>query len=385
MSDKLIVGIDASRNRSGGAKSHLIGIIEETYPQKYGIREVHVWSYHGLLELLPNQPWLVKHSPDEIHKSLFHQLWWQRFNFPVEAKAAGCSIVLNTDAGTVSTFRPSVTLSQDMLSYEPGEINRYGFTKDRLRLIALRYVQNQALRSSDGAIFLTKYAAEMIQKSCGSLPWVSCIPHGVGSNFKQAQPSPLWTNSDQQINCLYVSNTAFYKHQWMVVQAIEILRGCGYNLTLDLIGGGSGKAQVRLDRQVSVSDPKGEFVRQLGFVPHKDLPFYLAKAHIFIFASSCENMPNTLVEAMSVGLPIACSNRGPMPEILGDAGVYFDPEEPWSIAKAIREIIENTNLLNKIAAQAKQISRQFSWSRCADETWSFVVETHIRATNSRKP
>jgi glycosyltransferase involved in cell wall biosynthesis len=171
----------------------------------------------------------------------------------------------------------------------------------------------------------------------------------------------------------------------MVVQAIEILRGCGYNLTLDLIGGGSGKAQVRLDRQVSVSDPKGEFVRQLGFVPHKDLPFYLAKAHIFIFASSCENMPNTLVEAMSVGLPIACSNRGPMPEILGDAGVYFDPEEPWSIAKAIREIIENTNLLNKIAAQAKQISRQFSWSRCADETWSFVVETHIRATNSRKP
>ena len=35
-------------------------------------------------------------------------------------------------------------------------------------------------------------------------------------------------------------------------------------------------------------------------------------------------MPNTLVEAMASGLPIACSDRGPMPEVLGDGGVLFD-------------------------------------------------------------
>ncbi|OSO90598.1 glycosyl transferase family 1 [Cylindrospermopsis raciborskii CENA303] len=378
MSDRIVVGIDASRNRSGGAKSHLIGLLEESFPEKYGIQEVHVWSYRDLLGLLPNRSWLIKHSPDEIHKSLLHQLWWQCFNFPGEARAVGCSIVFNTDAGTISRFRPSVTLSQDMLSYEPGEINRYGFTKARLRLIALRFVQNQALRASDGVIFLTNYAARMIQKSCGPLPWVSCIPHGIGNNFKQVQPSTVWNSNNQQIKCLYVSNTAFYKHQWMVVQAVEILRNRGYNLTIDLVGGGSGEAQVRLDRQVSISDPKGEFVSQIGFVPHKDLPLHLANTDIFIFASSCENMPNTLVEAMSVGLPIACSNRGPMPEVLSNAGVYFNPEEPQSIANAVSEIIENVHLRKQICDSAKQRSQQFSWSRCADETWSFIVETYLK-------
>ena len=79
----------------------------------------------------------------------------------------------------------------------------------------------------------------------------------------------------------------------------------------------------------------------LGFVPHDDLPSLLAGADLFVFASSCENMPNTLVEAMAIGLPIACSDRGPMPEVLRDGGVYFDPENPESIAAAIETLIRD--------------------------------------------
>ena len=51
---------------------------------------------------------------------------------------------------------------------------------------------------------------------------------------------------------------------------------------------------------VTRSDPEGSFVRQLGFVPTEELPSHLASADLFVFASSCENMPNTLVEAMAV-------------------------------------------------------------------------------------
>jgi glycosyltransferase involved in cell wall biosynthesis len=67
----------------------------------------------------------------------------------------------------------------------------------------------------------------------------------------------------------------------------------------------------------------------------------LLKSDIFVFASSCENMPNTLIEGMAAGLKIACSSRGPMPEVLKDAGYYFDPESPVSISKAIEQIILN--------------------------------------------
>ena len=90
-------------------------------------------------------------------------------------------------------------------------------------------------------------------------------------------------------------------------------------------------------------------------------------------------MPNTLVEAMAAGLPIACSDRGPMPEVLADGGVYFDPENPHSIAIAIRKLIEDSTLRENVAFKAKLLSQQYSWSRCANETWAFIAET-VRVT-----
>lgn len=378
----LIVGIDASRNRSGGAKAHLIGLIANGYPFEHGIHQVHLWAYKTLLDSVPDQSWLVKHNPPALEKSLVYQVLWQIFYLPSEVREVGCDIMLNTDAGTLASVSPSVTMSRDMLSYEPGEIERYGWSKARLRLILLRYIQNRSLRRSDGAVFLTKHAAKVIQQSCGTLSRVGFIPHGVGQNFQELTHSLPWpANVERPIRLLYISNAAWYKHQWMVIRAVEQLRNEGVDVILTLVGGGSGPAQKMLRHQMALSDPRGEFIIQKEFVPQADLPDYLATSDIFVFASSCENMPNTLVEAMAAGLPIACSQRGPMPEVLQDAGEYFDPELPESIADALRRLIEDENLRRKLAARAKTLSTRYSWDRCARETWSFLAETykHIKS------
>ena len=375
----LTIGIDASRNRSGGAITHLIGILSEGDPTNFGISKVHVWAYQTLLDAIPDRPWLIKHNPPALEQSMLKQLWWQRFGFPVEVKLTACQIVLNTDAGTISTVRPAVTMSQDMLSYEPGAIELYGLSRARLRLILLRYMQNRSLRAADGAIFLTRYAAKVIQQSCGSLPSIAYIPHGVGATFKQSQPVNNWPEAvERPMRCIYISNTEMYKHQWVVVKAISLLRKRGNNLTLSLVGGGKGPAQQMLQDAIAVSDQGGKFVEQLAFLPQQELPNHLAQADLFIFASSCENMPITLVEAMAVGLPIACSNRGPMPEVLADGGVYFDPTDAESIAAAIEQIIQSPELRLTIAQRAKVLSQQYNWKRCADETWAFVAETYLR-------
>ena len=78
----IVVGIDASRNRSGGAKTHLLGILKDSDPLDHGIREVHVWSYKDLLDALPNAEWLVKHNPPELERSLLRQVWWQYRSLP---------------------------------------------------------------------------------------------------------------------------------------------------------------------------------------------------------------------------------------------------------------------------------------------------------------
>ena len=372
----MIVGIDASRNRSGGAKAHLIGLLRSVNPVDHGVSEVHVWSYRSLLNELPDAPWLKKHHSASLESSLARQIFWQIFFLPAEARKNGCDIFLNTDAGSFSAISPVVTMSRDMLSYEPGEIDRYGWSKTRLRLYLLRLVQNRSLRRSDAVIFLTHYAARVIQNFCGTLNRVSFIPHGVGNNFRSIQGKVHnFMPGEEPIRLLYVSNADLYKHQWKVIEAVEILRDRGFNVTLTLVGGGSGLPQRMLLDQKKRSDPSGEFIFQKEFVPHSDLPSILAQADIFVFASSCENMPNTLVEAMASGLPIACSNRGPMPEVLQDAGVYFDPEVTISIANSIKILIENTGLRETVRIKSKLLSKHYSWERCATETWAFLSET----------
>jgi len=370
------LGINASRARSGGGVSHLVGILQDVDPAEFGIGQVHVWSYAKLISALPSAPWLVKHTPPELDRSLFRQLWWERFALPGELRDAGCTILLNVDAGSVCRFRPAVTMSRDMLSYEPGEIERYGISKARLRLIALRHVQNASLRSADGVIFLTQYAARVVQRSSGSLSNVAVVPHGVGAAFRGSGGRKSWPEGGQRpIRCLYISNALPYKHQWHVVDAVASLRKHGFNLQLELVGGGEGRAQKRLDAKIAGSDPNGIFVTLHEFVPQHILPEFLARADIFVFASSCENMPNTLVEAMAAGLPIACSDRGPMPEVLDDGGVYFDPEDPDSIADALVNLMTDSGKRGHLAARAQELSYKYSWPRCAKETFSFIAET----------
>lgn len=374
----IVAGIDASRNRSGGAKAHLVGILQDGKPLDYGISEVHVWSYKDLLDALPDYSWLIKHSPPELEKSLLQQVWWQYHSLPIEAKKNSCDILLNTDAGTVCRFRPAVVISQDMLSYEKGEMNRFGFTLARLRLILLGYLQSRSIKYADGVIFLTQYAANVIQMFTGKLLDCKVIPHGIGVAFKQKTSSGAWAETpDREVRCLYVSNVLLYKHQWHVVKALKLLRDRGYNISVVLAGGGEkNRAQTTLDEAILELDPELKFTKQIDFVRHDKVPSLLADADIFIFASSCENMPITLLEAMAGGLPIACSNRGPMPEVLEDGGMYFDPENPYSIAEAIEKIVNDRKLRITIAERAKNLSEQYSWVRCSSETWDYLVTTY---------
>lgn len=375
-SSEIVVGIDASRNRSGGARAHLAGILNAGNPAVHGIREVHVWAFEALLASLPKYPWLVKHAPKDLEKSLPSQLWWQGTRLSQEVVEAGCDILFTTDASTLCRFKPMIVLSQDVLSYEPGTLKYFRQSRQLLRLLAILVVQNRAFRFADGVIFLTHHAARVIQQSCGPLSRIAYVPHGVGEQFRLARQTPEWPRCrERPIRALYVSNAELYKHQWGVIEAIELLRKRGHNIVLTLVGGGHGPAQRLVKKQLARSDPAGEFARQIGFVNHEELPAYMAEADIFIFASSCEAFGITLLEAMSIGLPIACSNRSCLPELASDGAVFFDPEDAESIANATEQIIKDENLRASIAQRARILSDRYSWVRCADQTWAFITET----------
>ena len=152
-----VIGIDASRNRSGGAREHLMGILENLDADALDISNVHIWSYQKLLLALPERPWLIKHTVPALEGGLVRHLWWQLSALSSALKRHGCHILFTTDASSLCRFSPSVVLSQDLLSYEPGIMTKFGWSRARLRLILIRWLQNAAFRRASGVIFLTQY------------------------------------------------------------------------------------------------------------------------------------------------------------------------------------------------------------------------------------
>ena len=126
---------------------------------------------------------------------------------------------------------------------------------------------------------------------------------------------------------------------------------------LDLVGPSFPSALGRLNKTIHDCDPDKNWVHYHGAIEFDNLHSLYAQSDLGVFASSCENMPITLVEAMAVGLPIACSNRGPMPEVLADGGVYFDPENSGSIVAAIEQIMQSSALRQACSQRSKEIAK----------------------------
>ncbi|MBI5358644.1 glycosyltransferase family 4 protein [Candidatus Amesbacteria bacterium] len=103
----------------------------------------------------------------------------------------------------------------------------------------------------------------------------------------------------------------------------------------------------------------------LGYVTDQGLVNLLAGASAFVYPSIYEGFGLPILEAFYHKVPVVCSNTSSLPEVAGDAAVYFDPYNVDQMAKAITEAIKNKEKL--IALGTKQLAK-FSWDKCATET-----------------
>lgn len=372
----LIIGIDAANLRSGGGVTHLVELLNAATPASQGIDRVVVWTGPTTAARLPSRPWLEVVTPHALDGGLLSRTFWQWRGLPRAARARRCDVIFAPGGSYSADFAPAVTMSQNLLPFEWRELSRYGLSMMTAKLCLLRLVQSRSFRRSQGVLFLSDYAQRTVVAVTGTLKGhTKKIPHGIAERFLIA---PRAQHGDGRspntpLRLLYVSIIDVYKHQWAVVEAVHSLRSQGIALELDLIGPAYPSALSRLEETVNRLDPEGLWVRYQGAVPYEQLHEAYGNADIAIFASSCENQPIILLEMMAAGLPIASSNRGPMPEILGDAGVYFDPERPADIAGRLEELVISPDLRARLAQRSFETARQFSWARTADETFTFLA------------
>ncbi len=105
-----------------------------------------------------------------------------------------------------------------------------------------------------------------------------------------------------------------------------------------------------------------------GFVPAGDLPKLYRGAEVFVLGSKYEGFGLPLLEAMSCGCAVVCSNRGSLVEVAGSGANLVDPDDPAEMARAIGRLLSNPGAREQLKARALSRAADFSWEKAARET-----------------
>lgn len=373
------LGIDMHNLRDGGGVSYITNLLRAFDPSRHGFSRVHVFGAAAVLARLPDRPWIEKHADPLLSKSLPYRLWFLFFRLGQALQHTGCNMLYSPGGLYFGGFRPFATISRNMMPFEPQHWRMYPrLSFDRLRLVLLRWAHAATFRRADGMVFLTRIAQRVVGTAIGPAQGQSAvIAHGVDRqlfNRVGRQALPVDVKPSDAIRLVYPSRLEPYKHQVEVIAAVASLRSEFPALCLDLCGPANPAYGMLVAATMAKHDPAGQFVRYLGEVPLVKLPDLHERSHLMVFASSCENLPNTLIEAMSFGIPIVSADRPPMPEVAQDACLYFDPTDSQAIASAIRQTLANWPASLARAQTGLQLAAAYSWDHCADLTFRFLMD-----------
>jgi len=122
-------------------------------------------------------------------------------------------------------------------------------------------------------------------------------------------------------------------------------------------------------------------VRFPGWISDAELEGLYALSALFIFPSLYEGFGLPVLEAMRRGVPVACSDRSSLPEIAGDAALLFDPDDTAAMSAAMRRVLADTALAERLRAAGIRQASRFSWAATARET----AASYERAMRSGSP
>jgi glycosyltransferase involved in cell wall biosynthesis len=166
---------------------------------------------------------------------------------------------------------------------------------------------------------------------------------------------------------LYPANMWPHKNHQLLLLALHRLRQRhGVSLPLVLTGDDLGQWET-------LQETAGHFqlqaqVHYLGYVAAEEVTSLYAGATMLVFPSLYEGFGLPLLEAMRLGCPVAASNLTSIPEVVGEAGLLFDPRSPDSIAEAMHRLIADNTLRQTLSTRGREQAARFSWEKAAGET-----------------
>lgn len=246
------------------------------------------------------------------------------------------------------------------------------------------YLQTRALKSCKQIITISNSSKKDIVK------WlrikeekITVIPEAASNKFKPLSEARLLAHR-RKYNLpdnflLYVGDANFVKNLPFLVEGLKLLKeDLTYKgIKLILIGGvflknvediihPELKSLKQLNRFISDSKLEDSIIRP-GQVSEEELICFYNLATVYVQPSLYEGFGLPILEAMSCGTPVLCSKTSSLPEVGGDAAIYFDPQNVNQFVKLLKEVLNDKSLQIKLSKLGLERSKLFSWEKVAKD------------------
>lgn len=220
-----------------------------------------------------------------------------------------------------------------------------------------------AVERADHVICISESTRRELIEVFGTDPSKTSVVRLASSMGTSESPHPVSLDIGKPY-ILFVGRRYHYKNFSRLCEAFASTEKLRKDFLLCAFGGGPFTEDEGLDLQrLGISDS----VRQFSGDDEALAAAYKG-AHLLVCPSEREGFGLPPLEAMSLGCPVCCSDSTSLPEVVGDAGVYFDPKSSDDIAQKIERIAFDSDLRASLIDKGLERSKTFSWQRCAEET-----------------
>lgn len=237
--------------------------------------------------------------------------------------------------------------------------------------IYVKIIHRLALMYAAKVITVSKFT--MIQL-CKHMPRYEkkmvVVHHGIGQHFAIKDTKKVdEVLSEYNLKrgfLLYVGNLKKNKNVPNLLRAYSLFSSEIRKQYPLVIIGGRDVSIVNAAKSFNLSD------KEVVFLGHLDdlntLVFFYNGAKALVMPSTFECFGFPVIEAMACGTPVVCSNASCLPEIAGDAAIYFNPLKIEDIKTALERVLLDDNLCNHLILKGKENIKKFSWFKAAQAT-----------------
>lgn len=170
---------------------------------------------------------------------------------------------------------------------------------------------------------------------------------------------------------LYVGNQYPYKNLQRLIEAFSELVKRNFPHQLILAGKKDPRFFPDLQRK-AVELGLATRVKFVDYVSKEQLPRLYAEAALFVFPSLYEGFGLPVLEAMAYGCPVVAANGSSIPEVCGEAALYFDPTDVGDIVRVLAKVLTTSDLRAHLTGQGDKRVHDFDWGKTADQYYSLL-------------